>query len=298
MKTSSSACAITLLARLRKAVYSVKALSLSATGALSRPVSLNISRVREWFGENKQVLAATAFIIAVMYFIPYTFMLGNRERTVVGITLQILAGAILVFDQISSNPRIRRQVTRIIQRPLLFAFLMTFILLPFVFSIFTAFGDIPPHRWEIAGGVTLFSVMALGMFMVCLTLLQRIRWLRRENHVPTAKDRFDVSDLSLRNVGILFGASVLVLILLICLSRWLGTPKTLWGQVLLGFLVLSYAFTLFPLLIITPLYVIGFLFAKFAIYIRTKRSLEIWFWLFLFVLWAWGWLLLLLREFT
>ena len=298
MKTLSSVYLTVLIAWLKKAMYFVKALFPSPKRVLSKLVGLNISRVKEWFRNNKQNVAATILVMAVIYFIPYTFMLENREKTIVGIILQILAVAILVFDQISSNPRIREQVTRIIQNPPLFALLMTIILLPFAVSTFAAFGDIPPNRWSVAGGVTVFTVMAFGMFLASLTLLRRIKWLRRKDYVPIAKDKFDVSDLSLRNVGILFGASVLIMIVLFCLLLWLGPPKAIWAQVLLAFLVLSYVFTLFPLLIISPLYVLGFLFAKFTIYIRTKKSLEIWFWIFLFVLWAWGGLLLILKEFT
>jgi len=254
--------------------------------------------VKAWFGKIKQILAATILVIAIIYFIPYTFMLGDRWKTIVGITLQILAGAILVFEQILSNERIRDQTTKIIQKPPAFALLMTFISFPFAISILTALGEVPPNKWSAALGITAGTVIMFGTFLTSLMLLQRIKWLRRKDYVPSAKDRLDISTLSLRNVGILFGASVLIMILLICLLRLLIPYKELWIQMLWLFLFFLYGFTLLPLLIIAPLYFLAFGFARFTNYMRTKKSLEVWFWVFLFVLWAWGWLLLLLKEFT
>ena len=273
-------------------------LFLSLRHVLSRLVTQKISIVKEWFGKNKQILAATILVIAIIYFIPYTFMLGDRGKTIAGIMLQILAGGILVFEQISSNERIRDQVTKIRREPLLFALLMTIISFPFAISILTALGDVPPNRGLGALGTALLTVVMFGMFLTSLTLLRRIKWLRRKDYVPIAKDKFDISDLSLRNVGVLFGASVLIMILLIFLLPWLIPHKELWIQLLWRFLFLLYGFTLLPLQIIAPLYFLAFGFARFADYIRTKKSLEVWFWIFLFVLWAWGWLLLLLKELT
>jgi hypothetical protein len=275
-----------------------KDLFILLRNVLSRLVIQKISRVKAWFGKNKQILAATILVLAVIYFIPYTFMLGDRGKTTVGITLQILAGAILVFEQISSNERIRDKVTKIIREPLVFALLGTIISLPFVVSILTALGDVPPNKWLTALGTTILTVMMFGMFLTSLMLLRRIKWLRRKDYVPIAKDKLDISDLSLRNVGILFGASVLIMILLICFLRWLIPHKEPWLQMLWYFLFLLYGFTLLPLWIIAPLYFLAFGFARFTSYIRTKKSLEVWFWIFLFVLWAWGWLLLLLKELT
>ena len=298
MKTPSSVYLTLLISWFKKVMHSLKALFSSAKRALSRLARLNISRVREWFGKNKQILAATTFVIAVVYFIPLTFMLGDRGRTIVGITLQILTGAILVFAQISSNERIRDKVTKVIRNPLVFALLGTIISLPFAVSMLTALGDVPPNKWSAAWGTTIITVMMFGMFLTSLMLLRRIRWLRRKDYVPIAKDKLDISDLSPRNVGILFGASVLIMILLICLLRWLIPQQQPWLQMLWYLLFLLYGFTLFPLWIIAPLYFLAFGVARFANYIRTKKSLEVWFWIFLFVLWAWGWLLLLLRELT
>lgn len=275
-----------------------KDLFILLRNVLSRLVIQKISRAKAWFGKNKQILAATILVLAVIYFIPYTFMLGDRWKTTVGITLQILAGAILVFEQISSNERIRDKVTKIIREPLVFALLGTIISLPFVVSILTALGDVPPNKWLTALGTTILTVMMFGMFLTSLMLLRRIKWLRRKDYVPIAKDKLDISDLSLRNVGILFGASVLIMILLICFLRWLIPHKEPWLQMLWYFLFLLYGFTLLPLWIIAPLYFLAFGFARFTNYIRTKKSLEVWFWIFLFVLWAWGWLLLLLKELT
>ncbi|MFW6118367.1 MAG: hypothetical protein ACOC6R_02605 [Chloroflexota bacterium] len=273
-------------------------LFLSLRHVLSRLVTQKTSRVKEWFGKNKQILAATIFVIAIIYFIPYTFMLGDRWKTIVGIILQILAGAILVFEQILANDRIKNQTTKIIRQPPVFALLMTFISFPFAISILTALGKVPPNKWLAAREITVGTAVMFGAFLTSIMLLQRIKRLGRKDHVPSTKDKLDISDLSPRNVGILFGASVLIMIFLICLSRLLISHKELWIQMLWVFLFFVYGFTLLPLLIIAPLYFLAFGFIRFTNYIHTKKSLEVWFWIFLFVLWAWGWLLLLLAEFT
>ena len=298
MKTLSSLYLTVLILWFKKAMHFVKALFPSPKRVLSKLVGLNISRVRQWFGKNKQILAATTFVIAVIYFIPYTFMLGDRWKTIVGITLQILTGAILVFEQISSNERIRDKANKLIRNPLVFALLGTFISLPFAVSMLTALGDVPSNKWSAAWGTTIMTVMMFGMFLTSLWLLRRIKWLRRKDRVPVPKDKLDISDLSLRNVGILFGASVLVMILLIYFLRWIMPQQQPWLLTLWYVLFLLYGFTLFPLWIIAPLYFAAFGVARLADYIRTKKSLEVWFWIFLFVLWAWGWLLLLLKELT
>ena len=275
----------------------IKALPISVKNLASTFIRGNASRVKEWFRKNKHILAMLIPVIAIVYFIPYTFMLGNRERTIIGIILQILAGVILVFNQIASNPRIRKQVTKIIQKPLLFALLITIILLPFAIAVLTSLGDIPSNRWSAAWGITFFTSITFGMFLSSLMLLRRIKWLRRKDYVPIAKDKFDISDLSLRNVGILLGASLLIMILLSYLLYWLYPHKELWIQILLLFLLLSYTFTLFPLLIISPLYLLAFGFARLTLYIHTKRNIGILFWIFLFILWSWGGLLLIIKEF-
>lgn len=298
MKTLSSVYLTVLISWFRKAVNFSKDLFLSLKHALFRLVIQKISRVKAWLGKNKQVLAATILVLAIIYFIPYTFMSGDRGKTIAGITLQICAGAILVFEQISSNERIRDQVTKITRQPLLFALLMTIISFPFAISFITTLVDVPPNRWLCAMGTATLIVIMLGMFLTSLTLLRRIKWLRRKDYAPIERSALDISDLSLRNVGILFGASVSIMILLIFLLPRLILYEELWIQLLWRFLFGLYGFTLLPLLLIAPLYFLAFGFARFANYIRTKKSLEVWFWIFLFVLWAWGWLLLLSKELT
>jgi len=296
MKKPFSARSAILIAWLKKVVDCLKALFPSAKRALSRLVVRNISRVREWFEKNKHILPATIAVIAVVYFIPYTFVLGNRGKTVVGIMLQIIAGTILVIEQISSTDRIRDKVTEIIRQPLVLALLGTIVLFPFAVSTLTALGDVPSNRWSAAWGITVMIFMMFGMFLTSLMLLRRIKWLRRKDRVPIPRNRLDISDLSLRNVGILFGASVSVMILLIYFLRWLMPQQQPWLLMLWYGVFLLYGFTLLPLWIIGPLYFAAFGVARLAGYIRTKKGLEVWFWLFLFVLWAWGWLLLLLKE--
>ena len=281
-----------------KAVSSVEALCLSLGHLFFESTRRNISVFKQWFGENKQILGAIAFIVAIIYFILFTSMLEDRWKTIVGIVLQIVAGAILVLEQILANDRIKDQTARMIQKPAAFALLMTFISLPFAASVLTALGEVPSNRWSAALGVTVGTILVFGAFLTSVALLQRIGWLRSKDYVPGANDRLDVSNLSLRNVGILFGGSVSIMVLLICLARFAIPGKALWIQTLWFILLFIYGFTLLPLLIIAPLYFLAFQFARFTMYIRTKKSLEVWFWIVLFVLWAWGWLLLLLREFT
>jgi hypothetical protein len=297
MKTPTAKYLNIIRAWLKKAMNLIKALSLSLKNQVSMLVKRNISKVKEWFGKNRQNLVMTICIIAIMYSIPYTFMLENKERTVIGIILQILVGAILVFGQISSSANIKKQVTEIIQKPPLFALLITVILFPFAISILTGLNEVPSNRWSSAGGIAFFVFITYAMFLTSLMFLRRIKWLRRKDYLPAAKDRLEVSDLSLRNVWILFGASVLIMILLSYLLYWLSPHKELWIQIVLIILFLSYGFTLFPLLIISPLYFIAFGFAKFAFYIR-NNNLGVWFWIFLFILWTWGGLLLIVKEFT
>lgn len=273
-------------------------LFLSLRRVLSRLVTQKISRVKGWFEKNKWILAATILVIAIIYFIPYTFMLGDRGKTIAGITLQIFAGAILVFEQISSNDRIRDKVTKIIRRPLVFALLGTVMSLPFAVSMLTALGDVSPNRWLGAAGTALLTALMFGMFLTSLALLRRIEQLWRKGDVPVAKDKLDISDLSPRNVGMLFGISLLIMILLIFSLRWIAPHNEPRLLMLWYVLFLLYGFTLLPLWIIGPLYFAAFGVARLVNYIRTEKSLEVWFWIFLFVLWAWGWLLLLLTEVT
>lgn len=234
----------------------------------------------------------------LLYLIPLTFMLTDKQRAIIGIILQILTGVILVFDQIASHPRIRKQVTKIIQNSAVFAFLITIMIFPFGISILIGISDVNDDKWSTAGGISLFVVIAYGMFMSSLTLLRRIKWLRRKDYVPVAKDKdkFDISDLSFPNVIILFGISLLLTFLMgYLLQRFYSN-----GVQLIQFLLLAiftfYVFMIFPILIISAMYVVGFIFAKGTLYF-TKKNLNIWFWIFLFVIWAWGGLLLLMNTF-
>jgi hypothetical protein len=286
-----------LVGWLKKAIYSVGASFVRLGHIISALAAQNTCRLKGWFRKHRQNLIATVIVVAFLYFIPYTFMLAGREKTIVGIVLQILAGAVLILDQISSNPRIRKQVTKVTRQPPLFALLMTIIVLPFVISILTTFDTVPSDKWVSAFGITFFIALAYAMFIVSLTLLRRIKWLRRKGDVPMAEDKLEISDFSVRNMGILFGFSLLVMVLLL-VSLWrLSHFQAPWIQILWLLFFLAYGFTLLPLLIISPLYVLGFWFAKIANYIRIKKSLEVWFWIFLFVLWVWGGLLLISKEF-
>jgi hypothetical protein len=286
------------IAWLKKAMHFVKELFLSLKCVASQSVVRNASRVKKWFEKNKQILAAVILITAIIYLIPYTFMLGDRGKTIVGIILQILAGVILVFEQISSNDRIKNKVTEMIRRPVVFALLGTAMLVPFAVSILTALGDVSPNKWLGAAGTALLTVLMFGMFLTSLALLRRIERLWRKGDVPVAKEKLDVSDLSPRNVGMLFGISLLIMILLIFSLRWIAPRNEPTLLMLWYVLFLLYGFTLFPLWILGPLYFAAFGVARLANYIRTNNSFEVWFWIFLFVLWAWGWLLLLLKELT
>jgi hypothetical protein len=284
----------------QKSMNHIKALSILFKNLIFIFVRQNIFRVNGWFKKNKQNFVNFLIsipVIVLIYFIPYTFLLGSKERTIVGVILQILAGAILIFDQISSNIGVRKQVTKIIQKPLAFAFLLTIILLPFAISVLTGLGEVPSDRWSTAGGITFFVFITYGMFLSSLMFLRRIKWLRSKDYVQGEKNKFDVSDLSLPNVGILFGISLLVAILLGYLLQNFSSNKEFWVQIPLYAFTFFYIFTVFPLLIISPLYFLAFAFAKIVFYIRTKKNLGIWFWIFLFVLWAWGGLLLIIKEF-
>lgn len=285
---------------LKKATSLLIALSPLSKNLVSVIVRWGKSWIRERFEKKKQSLVnlvITIPVLVLIYFIPYTFMLDTKERTIIGIMLQILAGAILIFDQISSNMRIRKQVTKIIQKPLSFALLITIILLPFAISILIGLDDVQSDRWSTAGGITFFIIIAFSMFLSSLTFLGRIKWLRSGDYIPATKDKFDISSLSLRNVGILLGISFLIAILLGYLLQQFSSSKELWVQIPLFAFAFFCAFTIFPLLIVSPLYFLAFIFAKFTFYIRNKKNLGIWFWIFLFILWTWGGLLLILKEF-
>lgn len=256
------------------------------------------SRIREWFEKNKQNLVnfvITIPLLILVYFIPYTFMLDNKGKAIAGIVLQILTGAIIVSAQISSNERIKEQISKIIQNPPLFALLLTILLSLFGISILTGLGDVQSDRWSIAGGIAFFVLIAYSIFFTSLMFLRKRKWLRRKDYIPVPKDKFDVSDLSLRNVGILFGISLLLFLLGYFLRRFYFNEE-LWIQILLSFFTLTYLFTIFPLLIISPLYFLAFGFARFVRFIH-KRNLSAWFWIYLFILWTWGGFLLILKEF-
>lgn len=285
---------------LKTAMNLPKALSLVLKNLVSMIVGWSKSKIRERFEKNSENLVNFVITIPVLvltFFIPYTFMLSTKERTIIGIILQILAGAILIFDQISSNMRIRKQVTKIIQKPTLFALLITIILLPFAISIWAGLSDVGSDRWSTAGGITVFIIITYGMFLSSLTFLSKIKWLRSGNYMPATGDKFDISNLSLRNVGILLGISLILALLLGYLLQRFSLNKELWIQIPLFAFTFFYLLTGFPLLIISPLYFLAFIFVEFNRYIRKKKKLGAWFWIFLFILWTWGGLLLIMKEF-
>ena len=258
------------------------------------------SKIREWFNPKKR--SVENFLIALpvlllIYFIPYTFMLENKQKTIIGILLQILTGAILVFEQISSNRRIRKQVIKIIQTPTLLALLITMILLPFAISIFVSLSDAEYDKWSVASGIAFFTMITYVMFLSSLTFLGKIKWLRSKNYIPGEKDKFNISNLSLRNVGILLTLSALIAIALGYLLPKYSSNNELLIQMTLIFFTFFYGFLIFPLLIISPLYFLAFIFAKFTLYIRITRNIGALFWIFLFILWSWGGLLLIMKEF-
>lgn len=299
MKILSSKYLNIIGAWIKKATNLIKTLPLSLNNLVSMLVRWGKSKIREGFEKNKQHLinfVITIPVLVLIYFIPYTFMLGNKERTIIGIILQVLAGAILVFDQISSNEGIKKQMTKITQTPPLFALLLTILLLLFAISILTGLGDVQSERGSVAGGIAIFIIIAYAMFFSSLMFLRKIKWLRRKDCVPVTKDKIDVSDLSLRNVGILFGVSLLIAFVLGYLLQRFSSNTELWIRIPLFTFIFSYAFMVFPLLILSPSYFLAFGFAKFTLYIRNK-NLGAWFWIFLFILWTWGGLLLILKEF-
>lgn len=253
-------------------------------------------KVREWIRINRVSLLWVIPIMAILYLMPLTFMLADKERAIVGIVLQILAGVILVFDQIASNENVKEQLNKLIQNSTIFSLLITIVLLLFALSVLMGVSDDINNKWSTAAGIMVFIPITWGMFLSSLTFLKRIKWLRRKDYVPTTMDKFEVSDLSIRNVAILFVASLLFAFIVGYVLNRFASNNQFWIQSILFFVVTFYAFTFFPLLVISPLYFLGFISAKITVYL-TKRNLNIWFWIFLFVIWAWGGLLLLINEF-
>ena len=74
--------------------------------------------VNYWLSTHGKGLEATVVaivLLVIVYFIQLTFTLGSHAKSIIGVSLQIAAGVILLLDQISANERIRAQVTRIAQ---------------------------------------------------------------------------------------------------------------------------------------------------------------------------------------
>ena len=248
-----------------------------------------------WLASNLQPLTAAVLILVLIYLVSFTLLQANKERAIIGIALQILTGVILVFDQIASHSKIKKQVKKIVEHSQYFAFLITIILLPFGISFIMGLHITSNNKYSTAVGITLFIIFTYGMFLSSLTLLRKIKWLQRKDYVPVDKDKFDISDLSIRNVEILFGISLLLAFLIGYLLDRFYLNNQYWVKAILLFIITFFAFTIFPLLIISPLYFLGFLFAKITQYL-TKKNLNIWFWIFLFFIWAWGGLLLLINA--
>ncbi len=290
---------VTIIILLWIAANRIKAYYLLLGGLVYSSVRLGKSKIMTRFEDRKQSMVNVVITIPVLiliYLIPFTFMLGNKDRTIIGIILQILAGAILIIDQISSNRTIRKQVNRIIKQPTLFALLITIILLPFAISIWIGLSDAGSDRWSVAGGMTIFTVIAYGMFIISLTVLSKIKWLRSRDYIPATNDKFDISNLSLRNVGILLVILLTLTFLLgYLLNEFYGNSE-LWFQILLAFLAFFYGLMVYPVLIISLLYILVFALTKFTFYVNPKK-LGIWFWIFLFIIWTWGGLLLIMKEF-
>lgn len=243
-------------------------------------------------------LAPTFAIMTFIFLMAITFQIGHRWRGILGISLQLLAGMLLVFDQLSKIKQIQEKTETLYKHPQFFSLLLIFGSFPFEISILYGFlTKLDTNIWSYAFGTVCLVGIILVSFLFSLVTLNKL--IKKKNEGKLSLESGEKFDLSFKNVGILFAFSCLLTFVFVIFAGKLNAIHGLYIQMVLIFLIGIYAFFIFPLLMISPTAFIALSVVKLLSYVHDEKHKNpiIWFWISVFLLWMWGGLLLVFNEF-
>jgi hypothetical protein len=259
-------------------------------------LSQRICQFISWISKKKPLFLSIRSAIPVIifaYFISASFLTGSKTMQIIGIILQVLAGIMLTLAQIYNNTKIKEFTQRVVEKPHLFAFLITL----FVFAIFVIFlfqfANEEINIWQGAFSILGFvSISYMGFISVIFLLNKVFKKWRGNDELIVSGERVS---FSLKHVGIIFFTSFILTIGLVLLISLVFKDNVTQFTVLFV-LMAFYSFFIFPSLVISMLFICMYLTARVFGYIWKNEKRVTNFWILVFVLWTWGGLLLIMNE--
>lgn len=231
--------------------------------------------------------------VGVIYVVGYTFVsVTIKQRGMIGIGLQLCAGAVLILDQIVANLQRKKEFKDIVisltKRRIRLLMLIPLVILVIVGIISLVSGE--GEKWEISTviGLVLGAMVFYGIY------LYGIQWVVNllEKWSNKRKTAGIESNVIWAN-AILLGASLPFLVLTGLFFR----PET--GQMIVPQILTAFWFFIFGLIILSAfgLPIVFFLvLTVFQLFVLIRRKVNrIVFWMVLFALWLWGGILLLVN---
>ena len=234
-----------------------------------------------------------AVFVGVIYVVGYTFMsVTIKQRGMIGIGLQLCAGAVLILDQIVANLQREKEFKDIVisltKRRIRLLMLICLVILIVAGIVSLDLGE--GEKWEV---LTVIGLV-IGVMVFYGIYLYGVQWVvnlleRWSNKRRTAGIE---SNIIWAN-AILLGASLPFVVLTVLFFR----PET--GQMIAQQMLTLFWIFIFGL-IIMPVFWLSIIFflalSVFQLFVLLRKKVNrIVFWLALFVLWLWGGILLLVN---
>lgn len=255
-----------------------------------------ISSFANWISKKKPLFLNMLFtlpIVVIAYLISASFLADGKSMRIIGIILQVLAGIMLASAQIHSNPKIRGFTQRVIEKPHLFAFLVTVVVYAIFLVIILQDEYEGTNIWQGAFGIlTIVSISYIGFIQWILAINKIFKKWSGRDELLISGERVS---FSLKHVSLVFFASFFLTIGLFLIISLVFKNITAY-PVILFVLMGMYAFFIFPPLIISIIFITMYFIARVFGFIGQNEKRMTRFWILVFVIWTWGGLLLILNE--
>ena len=229
-------------------------------------------------------------LAGLIYVVQHTFVsVSSQQRAIVGIAFQIVAGSVLILDQVFAKKDVKvGEVWRwLIEKRLRFLMIVCLVLFLAGTFVLVSLGGEGKIALRVIVGVL------VGLMVIYIIYLYGIQWVvdQLKRWSPNRLKASIESNIIWAN-GILFGVSLLLVIVTGFLMR-LQPDQMLVQQKLIFLWLFIFAFIILPVFLLSSIFLLIVLVSKMFVFVRQKVKSQVVFWLLVFALWLWGGLLLL-----
>ena len=265
-----------------------------------------ISDIKYYFTHRPQLTKKNLFIsgisivvlgalLSYAYGISYSLSLNDHLRSIIGISMQVFAGVILVIDQITKNVNegsIKDQIKSLTMTPSKTTLVLTLLMFAFGYFLWLCLSDFKNINWSVVFGFLVWLVIAYYLYLNILIAINKFlkQWIEQTSIVSNYEFKY-----AIQGNWILLGTSLLITFISGYFILHLPLQNTWVLLMLLVFGIIS-AFSVLPSFLLSLVYVVIFLFLKLLVFIKSRYWIRIVLWVLVFFIWIWGGILLVANS--